>query len=123
MIDCLLVALGGGLGAVGRYVLGLISVPVDFPFMTLCINFIGAVAIGAVMGLAGALPLEPRAVLFLKTGLCGGFTTFSTFSLETVNLLENGRYAAGAGYAAASVGLCLLGVLLGRMMVKGFRAA
>ena len=63
---------------------------------------------------AGQLPMSKSAVLFLKTGLCGGFTTFSTFSLETVELLEQGRWAAGGGYILASVGLCLAGVLLGR---------
>lgn len=82
--------------------------------MTLLTNFLGAVVIGAVAQAAGQLPMSKSAVLFLKTGLCGGFTTFSTFSLETVELLEQGRWAAGGGYILASVGLCLAGVLLGR---------
>ena len=106
--NCLFVALGGGLGAVGRYLLSLIAAPWSFPVMTLLTNFLGAVVIGAV---------SKSAVLFLKTGLCGGFTTFSTFSLETVELLEQGRWAAGGGYILASVGLCLAGVLLGRALV------
>lgn len=62
--------------------------------MTLLTNFLGAVVIGAVAQAAGQLPMSKSAVLFLKTGLCGGFTTFSTFSLETVELLEQGRWAA-----------------------------
>ena len=115
-LSCLLVGLGGGLGAVARYLMGLIPVPVDFPAMTLLINVLGAAVIGGVSGLAGALPLDPRAVLFLKTGVCGGFTTFSTFSLETVGLLEEGRYLAGGGYALLSVALCLAGVVLGRAL-------
>ena len=78
---------------------------------------LGAVVIGAVAQAAGQLPMSKSAVLFLKTGLCGGFTTFSTFSLETVELLEQGRWAAGGGYILASVGLCLAGVLLGRALV------
>ena len=115
-LSCLLVGLGGGLGAVARYLMGLIPVPVDFPAMTLLINVLGAAVIGGVSALAGALPLDPRAVLFLKTGVCGGFTTFSTFSLETVGLLEEGRYLAGGGYALLSVALCLAGVVLGRAL-------
>ena len=66
--------------------------------MTLLINFLGSVAIGAIVEVselaAGALPRE--AVLFLKVGLCGGFTTFSTFSLETLELIEGGQYAIAA---------------------------
>ena len=89
--NCLFVALGGGLGAVGRYLLSLIAAPWSFPVMTLLTNFLGAVVIGAVAQAAGQLPMSKSAVLFLKTGLCGGFTTFSTFSLETVELLEQGR--------------------------------
>lgn len=115
-LSCLLVGLGGGLGAIARYLMGLIPVPVDFPAMTLLINVLGAAVIGGVSALAGALPLDPRAVLFLKTGVCGGFTTFSTFSLETVGLLEEGRYLAGGGYALLSVALCLAGVVLGRAL-------
>ena len=102
--NCLFVALGGGLGAVGRYLLSLIAAPWSFPVMTLLTNFLGAVVIGAVAQAAGQLPMSKSAVLFLKTGLCGGFTTFSTFSLETVELLEQGRWAAGGGYILASVG-------------------
>ena len=111
--NCLFVALGGGLGAVGRYLLSLIAAPWSFPVMTLLTNFLGAVVIGAVAQAAGQLPMSKSAVLFLKTGLCGGFTTFSTFSLETVELLEQGRWAAGGGYilarepAAISVGAIL----------------
>ena len=115
-LSCLLVGLGGGLGAVARYLMGLIPVPVDFPAMTLLINVLGAAVIGGVSALAGALPLDPRAVLFLKTGACGGVTTFSTFSLETVGLLEERRYLAGGGYALLSVALCLAGVVLGRAL-------
>lgn len=116
LANCIPVALGGALGASGRYLLSLVPLSSSFPLATLLTNFLGAVVIGAVVQAAGQLPLSPRAVLFLKTGLCGGFTTFSTFSLETVTLLERGRWLAGGGYALASVVLCLGGVLLGRFL-------
>ena len=57
-------------------------------------------------------------MLFLKTGVCGGFTTFSTFSLEAVGLLESGQWLKGGGYVLASVALCLAGVVLGRTLVR-----
>jgi CrcB protein len=117
MVNCLWVAIGGGLGAVGRYLLSLISIPVDFPLMTLMTNFLGAVVIGGLSALIDRGSLSSSASLLLKTGLCGGFTTFSTFSLEAVSLLERGRILAGGLYALTSVALCLAGVLLGRMAV------
>ncbi len=85
--------------------------------MTLLTNFLGAVVIGAVAQAAGQLPMSKSAVLFLKTGLCGGFTTFSTFFTGDGGATGAGRWAAGGGYILASVGLCLAGVLLGRALV------
>lgn len=113
------VGLGGCIGAVLRYLLSNITVRGSFPVMTFLINIVGAFLIGAVVGITGkhsAMP--PEVTLFLKTGLCGGFTTFSTFSLETLNLFEKKEYVIGAGYAAASVILCVMGVWLGQMAVK-----
>lgn len=95
MMGLLCVGAGGALGAMGRYGLGLIPLGGELPLMTLFINFLGSVAIGAIVETSelavGALSRE--AVLFLKVGLCGGFTTFSTFSLETLELIEGGQYA------------------------------
>ena len=62
--------------------------------------------------------LSDNAVLFLKTGLCGGFTTFSTFSLETLSLLERGKYAIGSAYSLGSLVVCVLGVMAGKLFVK-----
>ena len=88
MKACLLVAAGGALGAVTRYLIGLIHPKGDFPLTTLLINVLGAVLIGALMGAALNRQMAQEWLLFLKTGVCGGFTTFSTFSLESVALLE-----------------------------------
>ena len=82
MIAALCVGAGGFLGAIARYLLGLIPYQGDFPLITFAINFVGAFIIGVVFEVANIRPgmLSDNAVLFLKTGLCGGFTTFSTFS-------------------------------------------
>lgn len=125
MIAALCVGVGGFLGAIARYLLGLIPYQGDFPLITFAINFIGAFVIGVVFELASIRPamLPSNAVLFLKTGLCGGFTTFSTFSLETLSLLERGKYALGATYAFGSLAVCLVGVLAGKMLVKALLPA
>lgn len=107
------VALGGGLGAFLRYCISLIPCRSDFPFLTLVTNFIGAFLIGLISGFAIKKGLSGNVLLFLKTGLCGGFTTFSTFSLETFNLIENHHIILALIYIFASVILCLAGVMLG----------
>ncbi|EFV34066.1 CrcB-like protein, partial [Eggerthella sp. 1_3_56FAA] len=77
MVAVLCVGLGGFIGSVGRYLLGLVPVEGDFPLMTFTVNFAGAVLIGAVFEAATeGSSLPDNAVLFLKTGVCGGFTTF-----------------------------------------------
>ena len=113
----LFVALGGAVGAVGRYALSLIPVRTGFPFITLITNILGAVAIGFIAGLLSARDnLSPNVSLFWKTGVCGGFTTFSTFSLEAWQLLEKGNYLLSALYALLSVVCCVAGVWIGRKL-------
>ena len=117
--QCFWVALGGALGAVSRYLCGMLPFLQRgiFPLPTLLINLAGAFLIGLIAQVAAQRGAQSSsAVLFLKVGLCGGFTTFSTFSLETLTLLESGRPAAGALYMALSVGLCVAGVALGRWL-------
>jgi CrcB protein len=119
LIPCLFVGVGGFLGAVLRYLLGLIPCEGSFPLMTMLINFSGAFAIGVITALSGNGTLANLNItLFLKTGICGGFTTFSTFSLETMTLLQQGKTLMGMTYAVASVVLCLVGVLLGTVLGK-----
>ena len=113
----LFVALGGAVGAVGRYALSLIPVRTGFPFITLITNILGAVAIGFIAGLLSARDnLSPNVSLFWKTGVCGGFTTFSTFSLEAWQLMEKGNYVLSVLYAALSVICCIAGVWVGRQL-------
>ncbi len=118
MIECLCVGIGGGMGAIFRYLLGTISVATTFPVITLAINFVGAFVIGVVVAATDEFNLPPNAVLLLKTGLCGGFTTFSTFSLETLTLFENKEFALGTLYVVVSVLLCLAGVFMGKTVAK-----
>ncbi len=109
------VAIGGALGAVARYLVGL---AVAFPLGTLTVNVLGSLAIGlvwalfAVRGLQAWLPL-------VMTGFLGGFTTFSAFSLDTLRLVEGGRYAAAGGYVLGSVLLSLLACAFGLWLAKG----
>ena len=118
-MQCIYVALGGALGAVGRYLMGFVPFlpKSSFPAATLLVNLIGAVLIGMIAQIAAQKGLENSgAVLFRKVGVCGGFTTFSSFSLEAVSLFSAGKTALGAAYIALSVVLCLLGVLLGQWL-------
>ena len=111
------VTLGGALGAAGRYALSLIPVRTEFPSITLMTNILGAMAIGFIAGLLGTRDdLSPNVALFWKTGVCGGFTTFSTFSLEAWQLLEKGNYLLSALYALLSVVCCVAGVWIGRKL-------
>ncbi len=110
------VALGGALGAAARYSLSLIPIKTDFPIITMLTNILGAMLIGFIVGIASEKNTSPGLVLFLKTGVCGGFTTFSTFSLEALTLLENKQYAQGTAYIILSCVLCIIGVLCGRKL-------
>ena len=120
MINLLIVAAGGALGAAGRYAVGLLPVKTDFPLLTLLVNAAGAVIIGFLAGLIARGGLTDRRLLFWKTGVCGGFTTFSAFSLEAVQLFEKGRHLAGSLYILLSLLLCLAGVLAGQALSRLF---
>ena len=112
------VALGGALGAVLRYAVSLIPVRGGFPVLTLLTNLLGALLIGFTAGAAEISAPSPSLILFAKTGLCGVFTTFSTFSLESYTLIKAGQKGTAVLYIALSVGLCLLGIWLGHLAAR-----
>lgn len=120
-INCLFVALGGAVGSVSRYLLGLLPVKAaaGFPLTTLVINVTGAFLIGLLTALAGKhTGFDPRLMLLLKVGLCGGFTTFSTFCNETVQLMQGGRTALAALYVVLSLALGTGAVFAGQWAVR-----
>lgn len=106
MLNILSVGLGGCIGAVCRYLIGLIPMneTTSFPIKTFGINVIGCILIGVITVVAAKnSSLNPYVLLFLKVGLCGGFTTFSTFALETVDLMKNGNVMMAFLYVLGSV--------------------
>ena len=107
---------GGGLGAVARFWLGafvLERAGEGFPWGTLVVNWSGCLAIGVAAALFAAAPHPPALRLFLVTGVLGGFTTFSAFGLETVELWAAGEPAQAALYVVGSVAGGLVAVALG----------
>jgi len=118
----LLVGTGGFIGSVARYFVsklnvesGLFSLPVG----TLIVNVLGSFILGALIGMAdrnAGLTFEWR--LFLMVGLCGGFTTFSTFAGENLTLMHNGQFLAMAVYSGLTVFLSFLAVFFGYSITK-----
>ncbi|MBS1721709.1 MAG: fluoride efflux transporter CrcB [Armatimonadetes bacterium] len=118
-----LVFLGGGSGAVARFWMGSLvqsKVAGTFPWGTLAVNTLGSFLIGLVMGLLLARGWDQSWRLLLVTGVLGGFTTFSAFSYETVQLVSNRHLAMAGWYVAASVLLCLGASSLGVMCARSY---
>jgi CrcB protein len=120
----LVVGLGSALGGIARYGCGVLAAmlwPVAFPWMTILINIVGSFVIGLFASLSGP---DGRLLVgtlwrqFVMVGLCGGYTTFSSFSLETFALLRAGRLLAAAANQVLSLALCLLAVWLGHRLAQ-----
>ena len=123
------VALGGGIGSVARLWLGVqvtLLTGLRFPWGTILVNIIGSLVIGFVATLTGpngrvVVPVNAQA--FVMVGLCGGFTTFSAFSLQTVELARDGRLLYAGANIMLSVVLCLTAVALGHWLAALFGRA
>ena len=119
MINCIFVGIGGFIGSICRYLIGLLPINPDngFPIKTLIINVVGAFAISIIAGLATKnKSISPQLILMLKVGICGGFTTFSTFVYEATDLLNQGHIGVAISYVIASVVLGIFAVFLGQMI-------
>lgn len=118
MRDLLLVALGGALGAGGRFGVSVWAQRLwgdAFPWGTLIVNVAGGLAMGVLASLAGD---RRDLLLILGVGVLGGFTTFSAFSIEAVRMLTGGAAITAAGYAAASVGLSVGAAYVGFLLAR-----
>jgi fluoride exporter len=116
-----LVGVGGFLGSVARYVVALMFAPIaqGFPFATLTVNIVGSFLIGLLSELAVSTTLvSPEARLFLVTGFCGGFTTFSAYMFENTALLKDGQLFYTAIYLAGSIVGGLVALYTGTLLAK-----
>ena len=119
-----LVGMGGALGSILRYGVSTVinnKFLSTFPLGTLCVNITGCFLIGIIYALAEGNKISPEWRFFLATGICGGFTTFSTFSLESFSLIRNGQLLYVCVYAGSSVVLGLLATFLPILVIEKLR--
>ena len=117
----LLIAVGGAAGSVLRYLIGGAVQRMSaggFPVGTMFVNVSGCFLIGILLRQFLNMQLSPELRAFLIVGFCGGFTTFSTFSAETVGLIEGGEYGRATGYVGLSVILCLAATFVGMTAIR-----
>lgn len=115
MLEALAVAAGGAVGSLGRWGIGRVlsaALP-GLPAGTFVANVLAGLVIGLVSGANAASPLPPEMKSLLTVGLCGGLSTFSTFTNETLGLIQSGNAAGAAANIAANVAVCLLAVWAG----------
>ena len=120
-LQCMAVGAGGFIGSVFRYLMGMIPAfsKVSFPLHTLIINIAGAVIIGMLVKASQSWDfLSGHTLLLLKVGVCGGFTTFSTFALGSAEMIESGKTMQSLIYVSASVVLCIAGVYIGKYIAS-----
>lgn len=122
MLEYLSIALGGALGSVARFWFsGFVAerAGMAFPLGTLCVNITGSLLIGFIAAFGdpdGRFLVSPGWRQFLMIGICGGYTTFSSFSLQTLNLARDGEWLAAGANVVFSVMACLVAVWLGHLL-------
>ncbi len=116
--NIILVGSGGMIGSVMRYMASIMIRQEHFPYATWVVNLLGSLLIGMIMGLSTKQDGFADWRLFLATGVCGGFTTFSAFAWENLQLLQQQRYSAFVLYMMGTVVLGLLAVTLGYWLTK-----
>lgn len=120
--EIIYIFLGGGTGSALRYCIQLLMheriIPYNFPWTTFTVNFLGSFFIGLFYAFSERFHLSPEIRLLLTTGLCGGFTTFSTFSNDSINLLKGEFYGTFAIYVLSSMALGLGAVMAGGYLGK-----
>jgi fluoride exporter len=117
--NILLVGFGGGIGAILRFVVSSAFKNNNFPTGTFLINIIGSLCIGIVFAFGSKNEsLSSSFILFLMTGICGGFTTFSAFSLESMQFLKEGNYTTAFLYIFSTLALCILSVFAGFKLIN-----
>src|SRR3954454_17533769 len=117
----ILIAVGGAAGSILRYLLGRAvqgTSPSGFPVGTMVVNISGCFLIGVLLRQFLNMQISGELRALLIVGFCGGFTTFSTFTAETVGLVEGGEYSRAAGYVALSLALCLTATLAGMTAMR-----
>jgi fluoride exporter len=118
----LIIGFGGGLGSIARYLTGTVInklFTIQFPIGTFVANAVGCLAIGIVYGLSERYAwFSPEWRFFLATGFCGGYTTFSTFAFENLNLLQTNQFGTFAVYSLSSFITGLLAVWIGLYLLK-----
>jgi CrcB protein len=107
--------LGGGLGSMARYGMWrwMGSFSIHYPWATFAANALSCLILGFLLGMELKGSMDDQSKLFLMIGFCGGFSTFSTFSAETLKLFQYGNYYTGISYIFASVIVCMVFLLLG----------
>jgi fluoride exporter len=121
MKTILLIGLGGGLGSIARYLtvqLAAWLLGPQLPWGTLAVNMVGGFLMGLVTGAFEGRTHDPALRLAITTGVLGGFTTFSAFSLDAVRLLQDEGTMAGSAYIVASVALSVAGVMFGLAVAR-----
>lgn len=124
-LTCLIVMLGGAFGTLARYMVSIWTAPIsrELPWGTIIINITGSCLIGffGTMTLAsGRFPVSDNLRLFVMVGFCGGYTTFSSFSLQSLDLLRSGAFVRAGINMVASVILCILAVALGHYIAAHY---